>query len=136
MKRIAFLLLIGLLTSCNGAKKISQQDAMAELAGEYQVISLGTQDMTGQSMSLKFDPETMAIGGSSSCNKIFGTYTAEGNTISLSSMGMTKMYCQGKMEVEKDYMQALQAVNKYRLNGAQLQLLNNQTVLITLTQAN
>lgn len=129
---VAFIVLFGL--SCNGNKSLSKQEAMTELAGIYNVVQMGSKDVSGESMTLKFDPETAALGGSSSCNKIFGNYSAEGDTLSFSPMGATKMYCEGKMEAEKDFMQALQAVNKYRFKGDKLELLQDNTVLLTLSK--
>ncbi|MEP2936334.1 MAG: META domain-containing protein [Gilvibacter sp.] len=126
------MLLFGL--SCNGSKNLTKQEAMTELAGIYNVTAMGSENVSGSSMTLKFDPETAAVGGSSSCNKIFGSYSAEGETMSFSAMGMTKMYCEGKMQMEKDFMQALQAVNKYRIKGDQIELLQDKTVLLTLSK--
>ena len=128
----AFIVLFGL--SCNGYKNVSKEEAMTELAGIYNVVNMGSKDVSGESMVLKFDPETAAVGGSSSCNKIFGSYTAQGDSLSFSAMGATKMYCDGKMQAEKDFMQALQAVNKYRIKGDQIQLLQDNTVLLTLSK--
>ncbi len=133
MKILAtFILLFGL--SCNGSKDISKQDAMAELGGTYNIVAMGSDDMSGKSMTLVFDPATSGISGSSSCNKLFGSYSAEGETLSFSKIGMTKMYCDGKMDVEQSFLQAMQAVNNYNFNGDQVQLRNDDIVLLTLSK--
>ena len=127
------ILLLGL--SCNSTKKtMTMEEAMTELSGVFTIDQLGGKNVSDQSMTLSLDPETAAMQGSSSCNKLFGTYYAEGDTVSFTGIGSTKMYCEGKMDTEKDFMQALQAANKFKLNGNKVTLLKDNTVLLTLTK--
>jgi heat shock protein HslJ len=127
------ILLLGL--SCNSTKKtMTMEEAMTELSGVFTINELGGKNVSDQSMTLSLDPETAAMQGASSCNKLFGKYYAEGDSVSFTGMGSTKMYCEGKMDTEKDYMQALQAVNKFKIKGSTIQLLKDSTVLLTISK--
>lgn len=44
-------------------------------------------------VSIKFDTATNKISGNSGCNSFFGTYAADGDFVSFSKMGTTRMVC-------------------------------------------
>jgi heat shock protein HslJ len=62
--------------------------------------------------------------GSGGCNRMFGTYTLNGDALSFSGVGSTKMACPGAMETENAFLPALARVAKWRSSGQQLELLD------------
>jgi len=58
-----------------------------------------------------------SVSGNGGCNVFFGTYTIEsGNRISFSQMGASRMYCDGKMEVEKQLLQVFETADNFTIN--------------------
>lgn len=68
--------------------------------------------------------------GNGSCNSISGTYTlADKNGIVFSNMISTKMACP-KLDVETQFLNALQAVDGYRIKGDTLMLTKSETDIL------
>ena len=47
-----------------------------------------------------------------------------GTTIEIAGLGVTRMFCQDRMETEQSFLDALSRVRSYRLDGAMLVLLD------------
>ena len=54
-----------------------------------------------------------------------GGYTLEGDALSFSRMAGTMMACSESMETEKAYVEALTRTRKWRIEGQQLELLDD-----------
>lgn len=59
-----------------------------------------------------FDEDRAA--GFAGCNRFFATARREGSGLSLSHIGVTRMYCEGRMEAEQDYIARLGQVASAR----------------------
>lgn len=68
-----------------------------------------------------------AYGG---CNNGGGKYTVEKNTIRLTEMISTKMYCEPNMKLENTFFNKLQQANRYELKGNILALYYDKTFLL------
>src|SRR5690606_2129773 len=66
--------------------------------------------------------------GSGGCNQFGGTYVLEGAEIRFGALAMTRMACEGAMDVETSYAEALNAVQTWRLSGGVLELLAGDSV--------
>lgn len=64
------------------------------------------------------------ISGQSACNRYFAGYTQEGTTLTLEPAGNSNMYCDGLMDFEADYLQALSEVKSFDVNSDTLTLKN------------
>jgi putative lipoprotein len=62
------------------------------------------------------------VSGSGGCNRITGTYTVEKQTIHFGPIASTMMACPKGMDTEKDFMQALDAARKWKVQGDELEL--------------
>jgi copper homeostasis protein (lipoprotein) len=60
--------------------------------------------------------------GSGGCNRINGTYTVDKQTIHFGPMASTMMACPDGMDTEKDFMEALDAARKWKIQGDELEL--------------
>ncbi|UFH55723.1 META domain-containing protein [Spirosoma sp. KNUC1025] len=82
--------------------------------------------------SLQLAPEGNKLTGSTSCNRMFGTYTLSGNEkIQFSGIGSTRMACPD-MSTETAFLKALEATNSYGISGKELLLKNDRNVVARL----
>jgi copper homeostasis protein (lipoprotein) len=64
------------------------------------------------------------VSGSGGCNRVTGTYMLDGDELRLEKMASTRMACASGMELEDRFLQSLETVARYRINGRRLELLN------------
>lgn len=70
--------------------------------------------------------------GQSAINRYFGTFETEGTTIKFAPAGMTMMAGpENLMKVEQQYMQDLNKINAYQLNGKTLTLTGPDNLTLT-----
>ena len=77
------------------------------------------------------------VSGSAGCNNYFGSYTVTGSSLSTSSIGSTKMYCQGTgiMQQENTYLASLGKTAGFTISGNRLSLADaNGTTLLSFTK--
>ena len=67
-------------------------------------------------------PDSKQLSGSGGCNRMFGTYELNGDAISFSGVGATKMACVDGMDIESSFFAALPKVAKWQITGQQLEL--------------
>jgi heat shock protein HslJ len=67
---------------------------------------------------------TRLAGGSGGCNRFSGSYKLNGDRLSLGSMTATMMACLEGMETEKAFLDTLGRVQRWRITGQQLELLD------------
>ncbi|TGD81918.1 META domain-containing protein [Hymenobacter wooponensis] len=82
----------------------------AQLNGRWLITTLnGTAVPAGEpdrAAHLIFDSATGRLSGSTSCNRLMGSYTATGNTLTFNQVGSTRMACVGP-NVEQQVMTVL-----------------------------
>ncbi len=76
------------------------------------------------------------ISGNAGCNNYFANYEVEGNKLSLSAIGSTKMFCgEGLMAEETAFLTALEKASSYRISGDSLQIFAaDDTTLISFSR--
>jgi len=64
------------------------------------------------------------VSGSGGCNRYFASYNITGTSLSISSVGSTKMYCgaEGVMQQESTYLASLSKAMTFTIKGNQLSL--------------
>jgi len=91
-----------------------------QMIGDWTLSSLNGHGLVeGSGITASFDG--MQITGSA-CNHYFGDYAVEGSGISFSNIGSTEMFCEGTMEQEQEYFDALANVYDWSVEGATLEL--------------
>jgi heat shock protein HslJ len=73
---------------------------------------------------LLFASDARQVSGSGGCNRITGGFTLEGDRVHLGTLAGTMMACTNGMEQEQRFLKALNHVERYHLNGQQLELLD------------
>lgn len=95
------------------------------LRQDWRVTHIGGQAVPASDTrvaQIRFDDQQPRVSGNTSCNGFSATYSASGNRLQFGPIMSTKMACAGS--VEREFVQALQAVRTQRVNGTQLQLLD------------
>ena len=130
MKYITIFLTAFLLKSCGNTKDVTvMQDTKEEqpienITGQYLVTKLGVNDNLSHVPTLKFDKRTNGVSGFAGCNRFFGTYKKEGNSITFSQLGSTKMMCQEDAnQIENKFLSALNEANQIEQHLSKLQVL-------------
>jgi heat shock protein HslJ len=74
--------------------------------------------------------DSKQVNGSGGCNRMFGSYELNGDALTFSGVGSTKMACQDGMDVETSFLPSLQRVAKWRITGQRLELLDSSGALV------
>jgi heat shock protein HslJ len=78
----------------------------------------------GQVLTLLFDTAKNQVSGFAGCNQFSGGYTLDGKDgIKIGPLAVTKMACPQGMELETAYLGALDSAQRFKLIGAELQVL-------------
>ena len=78
-----------------------------------------------------FQPSDSTISGSGGCNRYFGTYTADGSSLTIGQVGATQMACAGPGgEIEGIYLAALPLVRSYTATAETLTLFDESGAAI------
>lgn len=73
---------------------------------------------------LLFAADVMRVAGSGGCNRLIGGFELEGDRLRFGRMASTKMFCPDGMDQERRFLQELQRVERYRIRGSHLDLLD------------
>jgi heat shock protein HslJ len=73
---------------------------------------------------LQFSKDDNRMHGSGGCNRFFGSYELEGNSLRFGEIGATRMFCADAMEQEDAFFAMLGEATRYRMSGNQLELFN------------
>jgi heat shock protein HslJ len=76
----------------------------------------------GRRATLRFNVTREQAGGFAGCNHFGGAYTVGGDSLRFGDLFSTQMACAAGMELESEYLAALQATRRYELSATQLKL--------------
>ncbi len=114
--RIAILLSSAMLLSLGAVSALGQ----TTLAGTSWVMSSAGK----RPPSISFEADGK-VAGSGGCNRFFGGYEQEGESLSFSPLGSTRMACPpGIMKIEKEFFDMLGAVRKAKVEASTLVLID------------
>lgn len=65
------------------------------------------------------------LGGKAACNRIFGQFAKTPNGQAFTGIGVSKMFCEGKMEREQALLKALERMQSHKEDGLTLILLDS-----------
>jgi putative lipoprotein len=92
----------------------------------WKVTRLGERDVVSNENQrapyIVLESSDHRVTGSGGCNRITGTYNVEKQTIRFGPIASTMMACPKGMDTEKDFMQALDAARKWKVQGDELEL--------------
>ncbi|GKS70433.1 hypothetical protein W03_24370 [Nitrosomonas sp. PY1] len=73
---------------------------------------------------LVFATDTLRVSGNTGCNRINGSFEINNDKLRFSRMASTKMACLEGMDLEERFLSALKHVERYRIIGSHLELLD------------
>ena len=95
----------------------------ASLEGKrWSLTEMNGKASTGSRAFIEFAEDGKRVSGNASCNRFFGGVSITGRTMKFSGMGSTRMFCNGLMEAEQEFLDAMKSVTRYRVRGLALTL--------------
>lgn len=120
-------------TSCATSKKVNMVNE--QLTNTKWSLTSFTDNgketkVTNDRAFMRLDDAKKSIGGNGSCNSFGGSYTINGNNISVSKVFSTKMFCEDVQKTEDSFLRLLETVTKYEVKGKNLLMYNNEKVVL------
>jgi heat shock protein HslJ len=75
------------------------------------------------------------VSGSGGCNRVTGSFELDGDKLRLGRMGGTMMACPTGMEQEQRFLQSIEKVERYRISGSHLEMLDAAGAVIARFEA-
>jgi heat shock protein HslJ len=113
------LLALFLLTACGG----SGGEATDLDGTEWGLVEMNGEAIP-EDVEINIAFSEGQISGQSACNRYFAGYTQEGTTLTFDPAGNSNMYCDGLMDFEADYLQALSEVKSFESSGDTMTMKN------------
>lgn len=79
---------------------------------------------------IKFDAANLSAGGNGSCNSFGGTLYVSNDSISITNIFSTKMYCDGVQQTEDSFFNQLEKATRYKIKEKTLLLYEGSTLLL------
>ena len=125
-------------TSCNSSQQtfensISEKTTNVNetLSGNFMITQIDNKKTTIPKLSIMFDEKSNKVTGFAGCNSFFGTYSANGNSITFSNVATSKKYCSKViMSTENQIVNALNSATSFTITDKTLSLLENDTTLL------
>ncbi len=139
MKKIKLLfpvILFLTFAACDEAQKVINTAGNVQLNGNYTIHQVGDKSYTSKGLVITFDGLNKSFSSKTECNSLFGSYSLDLFVIKFGPIASTKMYCEGKMEAEKEIADQLEATGSYTIENGVLKLYSStdRSLLFTATK--
>lgn len=80
----------------------------------------------GATIHVQLQSQNTRVVGFSGCNRMFGAYALDGQSLKFAQMGGTKMACaeEARMRLEQEFLRMFATVSQWRITGQTLELLD------------
>lgn len=113
------------LVACNGT---NPKEAPSLENTTWMLASIeGQAVLEGSEITAVFNPTENRVSGVAGCNSYFAEYETNGNTVSISATGATRMLCaepDGIMQQETAFLDTLTEVLTHKIEGSTLEMRN------------
>jgi heat shock protein HslJ len=75
------------------------------------------------------------ISGSGGCNRVMGTFELDGDKLRVRGIASTRMACPTGMEQEQQFLRSIEKVERYRISGRHLEMLDMAGAVIARFEA-
>lgn len=139
LPKVYLLLSLFLLGACTAKNMTLATDDDVLVETYWMLISLEGEDLQGpidtKTAYIRFREDGNEVNGFTGCNKFFGKYEMNGDSIRLSDLGSTKMACPA-MEQENKLMGILARVDSYSISDYLLTLYGGGKAIATFRAGN
>ena len=131
-RSVMFSAAIIMLTAFTTMKYAKQESTLFGTKWLLQAVHQGDQVLTpeGETAFLRINEEKKSAGGNGGCNAFGSTATIHGNTIQISDLFSTKMYCDGIQGTEDAFFHQLSSANRFEIKGEKLFLFKDKELLL------
>lgn len=122
MLMVVFLI----LASCGNLQENGseiQEPQTAEnllLDGNYLVMQVRSEDIASQEVVFLFNDKVKQLSANAGCNRFRASYDRTGKNITFEEAMSTKMYCEGKMQLENELISLLPHVSEIKKMGNEI----------------
>lgn len=105
------------LGSCCGGKSCTKESAENSLEGEWKIVSIGGQPVSGAEAepTITFNMAEKRVSGNAGCNNYFaGFELSDKRTIKFDQAGVTRMMC-ADMKTEQAFLEAFNNISQYEV---------------------
>ena len=121
-----------LIIAVIGIFSLSAAAQVNRLNGEqWNLTHLNGQPVRNTRAFIEVNTDNKRLTGNAGCNRIFGSVTANRNSIDFSGIGSTRMACtdRGVMQLENELLRTLERVTSYQANGRVLKLFRGRRIV-------
>lgn len=79
--------------------------------------------------TLTFSADDRSAGGFAGCNRFSTRYETDAGNLAFSPIAMTRMFCAGRMDLERRYVAALETTRTYHAGASTLDLAGPQGIV-------
>ena len=128
---IIFILLCVSILSCKTADMTMEKNTSSELkTAYYEATSIEGVNLNNKKVSIFLNTDEKAISGNATCNDYRFEYEIVDKKIKMNQGISTKMYCDGKMEIERGFMQQVGNVKYISQTDDSLYLKDDENKLL------
>lgn len=116
--------------TCGGMQPVTLEDttwALLELKGK--TITVKVND---KAPYLELNSKKASAYGFGGCNRFFGSYETSGRSLTLGTMGATRMACPEGMDQEQEFLTVLGSITRYEIHGSKLMLFADKELVARL----
>lgn len=110
--------------SCSAGDKPGISDQESLHGRDWVLKSLNNEKIftpeASKDIFIRFDSGQNRFSGFAGCNNIFGTYTLIKDKIKFGPVAGTEMYCESRMETEKNFMKMFEVVSRISVKNNEL----------------
>ncbi|MGC3976759.1 MAG: META domain-containing protein [Paludibacteraceae bacterium] len=126
MKKLFLIAIVATLAGCQTQNNLF-------LGNTWKLVELNGKNISTENVevTLNFDLANKKVNGNGGCNRYFGSYQLNGNSIEISNIGSTKMFCMETANIEDEFFNTLKDKSEIKVIGSQLTFSKEgKTVLI------
>jgi len=128
----AFIIALALLPLISAdCAKDSEKDLFAKKWWLIKIYTKeGTRAIGARKPFIRFDKEKQSAGGNGGCNSFGSTLAVEKDSVSITQIFSTKMYCEGVQAMEDLFLNDLAISTRYEIKGNNLFLYRGEELLL------
>ena len=130
--KIVSLFILLIIYACKPTESKSSESMMFPTS-KYEVVTVADKSFTEKdNYQVRIDTDKKVMGGKFDCNNFSVEYTLEDNSnnIDFGYAISTKMYCEGKMEMENHFFSQLSKIKSYKYNDEVLSFFDEADALV------